>query len=121
MIFHRILPEDNSAPDHYKLRDEDGRSYYLKPLRAMGSGEDTREARPGLYFPLKDPEGNQVFPIRPDGVEGRWRWSEDKVCHEAERIEWRKGDRGWVPYFQHLRRYIFRPTSRNYLVQSGSR
>ena len=100
MIFQRIFPEDDSPPDHYNLRDEDGRSYYLKPLRAMGSGEDAREDRPSLYFPLLDPDGNQVFPIRPDGVEGRWRWGEAKVEREADRIEWRQGDLGWVPYFR---------------------
>ena len=100
MIFQRILPEDDSTPDHYNLRDEQGRSYYLKPLRAMGSGEDTREARPSLYFPLCDPDGKDVFPIRPDGVEGRWRWGTDKVQREAARIEWRPGDLGWVPYYR---------------------
>ena len=51
MIFQRIFPEDESTPDHYNLRDEQGRSYYLKPLRAMGS-EDTRDDRPSLYFPF---------------------------------------------------------------------
>ena len=100
MIFQRISPEDESTPDHYNLRDEQGRSYYLKPLRAMGSGEDTRDDRPSLYFPLLDPEGNQVFPIRPDGVEGRWRWGEAKVEREGDRIEWRRGDSGWTPYFR---------------------
>ena len=100
MIFQRIFPEDDSPPDHYNLRDEDGRSYYLKPLRAMGSGEDAREDRPSLYFPLLDPDGNRVVPIRPDGVDGRWRWGEAKVEREADRIEWRQGDLGWVPYFR---------------------
>ena len=100
MIFQRISLEDESTPDHYNLRDEQGRSYYLKPLRAMGSGEDTRDDRPTLYFPLRDPDGNQVFPIRPDGVEGRWRWGEAKVEREGDRIEWRRGDLGWTPYFR---------------------
>ena len=45
MIFHRIEPYDDFTPNHYNLRDEQGRSYFLKPLRAMGSGADTREAR----------------------------------------------------------------------------
>ena len=49
MIFQRIEPEDDSMPDHYNLRDEEGRSYYLKPLRAMGGQGETREARPNLY------------------------------------------------------------------------
>ena len=106
VIFQRILPEDKSPPDHYNMRDEQGRSYYLKPLRAMGSGEDTRADRPSLYFPLLDPDGNQVFPIRPDGVEGRWRWGKAKVEREGDRIEWLRGDSGWTPYFR-----IFADTS----------
>ena len=46
---NRILGQ---VPKHYDKTDESGRRYYLKPLRAMGSGEDTREARPSMYFPF---------------------------------------------------------------------
>ena len=99
MIFQRIIPEEDSAPDHYNLRDETGRAYYLKPLRAMGS-EDTRADRPSLYFPLLAPNGKEVLPVRPDGVDGRWRWGKARVEAERERIEWRKGKAGWTPYFR---------------------
>ena len=47
---NRLLTAE--VPAHFNRRDEQGRPYYTKPLRAMGSGEDTREARPTLYFPL---------------------------------------------------------------------
>ena len=100
MIFQRIEPDDDSIPRHYNLKDEQGRSYYLKPLRAMGSGEDTREARQTMFFPLRDPDGKDVLPIRPDGIEGRWRWSKDKVDREATRIEWLRSELGWTPYFR---------------------
>ncbi len=44
----------------------------------MGSGEETREARPSMYFPLKL-QMVQMYPIKPDGTEGRWRWGMEKV------------------------------------------
>ena len=66
----------------------------------MGSGEDTREARPSLFYPLCDPDGKDVLPIRPDGVEGRWRWSAEKVEREISRLEWRRGAAGWSPYYR---------------------
>jgi adenine-specific DNA-methyltransferase len=91
---------DGVAPAHFSRVDDRGRRYYTKPLRAMGSGDDTREARPTLYFPLIAPDGSEVFPMRPDGVEGRWRWSPTKVAKEAERIEWVNGRTGWAPYYR---------------------
>lgn len=70
-------------PDHYDKTDENGNRYYLKPLRYMGNA-DKREDRPNLYFPIKTPDGIEVFPIRADGSDGRWRWSKEKVeeCYD---------------------------------------
>ena len=86
--------------DHYDKVDSDGRRYYTKPLRFGGQG-DSRAERPNLYFPLTSPDGTNVYPLRPDGSDGRWRWSEDKVLAEANRLEWVKGRSGlWVPYFR---------------------
>lgn len=62
--------------EHYNKKDENGRPYYLKPLRAMG-GEDARADRPTLFFPLQAPDGSETLPIRRDGSEGRWRWSKE--------------------------------------------
>ena len=92
--------EDDEAPAHFNKVDEDGHRYYTKPLRAMGSGDDTREARPTLFFPLTAPDGTKILPMRPDGVEGRWRWSPSKVASEIDRIEWVKGRAGWSPYYR---------------------
>ena len=100
MIFQRISPEDESTPDHYNLRDEGGRSYYLKPLRAMGGEGETRKARPNLYYALAAPDGSEVYPKRQDGSDGAWRWSSEKRERESERIEWRQGKSGWTPYFR---------------------
>jgi len=86
--------------EHYNRTDEAGRRYYTKPLRAMGSGEDTRAARPSMFFPLIAPDGTAVLPMKPDGTEGRWRWGPDKVAEEGDRIEWVKGRNGWAAYYR---------------------
>ncbi len=85
------------APEHYNKIDEKGRRYYLKPLRYMGNA-DSREDRPNLYFPLTAPDGSIIYPIRADGTDGRWRWSQEKVEKEANRIEWVKSKKGWSAY-----------------------
>lgn len=88
------------VPRHYSKVDDDGRPYYLKPLRAMGGQGSTRKARPTLWYALTAPDGKEVWPKRPDGVEGAWRWKLAKVHEEASRIEWIKSDMGWQPYFR---------------------
>ncbi len=90
-IFQRLFEEDEEPADHYNLTADDGRKYYLKPLRAMGGQGETREARPNLYYALTAPDDTEVFPKRQDGSDGAWRWSKDKVARERDRIEWREG------------------------------
>lgn len=80
---------------HYDKVDNQGRKYYLKPLRAMGGQGDSRVARPTLYFPLTAPDGTDVYPMRQDGSDGAWRWNKAKVEAEKERIDWIQGRNGW--------------------------
>ncbi len=93
-----VVGEDGIA-EHYDKVDGEGRRYYLKPLRAMG-GEDARADRPTLYFPLTAPDGTEVFPIRKDGTEGRWRWSKERTEEDKHLIEWVRGRAGWSPYYK---------------------
>lgn len=98
--FHRLDEDSSDAPDHYKMEDEDGRKYYLKPLRSMGGQGETRESRPNLYYGLDAPDGSVVYPKLQNGKDGAWRWSSKKAALEAKRIEWREGKTGWTPYFR---------------------
>ena len=41
-------------------------------LRQWGQG-DRREDRPTMYYPIHSEEFGEVYPIRPDGTDGRWR------------------------------------------------
>ena len=89
----------SEAPAHYSKTDDQGRRYYLKPLRAMGA-DGTREARPSLYYPLVAPDGTKVFPKNPNGTDSRWRWSPQRVEKDQHNIEWVNGRKGWSAYYR---------------------
>lgn len=86
-----------NIPKHYDKIDVDGNRYYLKPLRYMGNA-DSREDRPNLYFPITSPTGEEIYPIRSDGSDGRWRWSREKVKQCFERLEFIQGRSGTAVY-----------------------
>ena len=95
--FNQVRVEE--IPKHYDKVDEKGKRYYLKPLRAMGQ-QDGREDRPNLYYVMKAPDGTEVYPIRADGSDGRWRWSQNQVNEHPNSIEWVNGRKGWSPYYR---------------------
>ena len=94
-----IIKKDKTGeiPEHYDKTDENGNRYYLKPLRYMGSA-DAREDRPNLYYPIVAPNGDEVYPIRSDGTDGRWRWSKEKLKTNKDRLEFIEGRNGWSVY-----------------------
>lgn len=98
VLFKKLATE--KIPAHYNRTDEQGRRYYTKPLRAMGGQGETREARPTLYYPIKAPDGVDIYPKKQDGSDGAWRWNKEKVKEEYSRIDWVKGRGGWVPYYR---------------------
>lgn len=53
-----------------------------------------------MYFPLLAPNGEEVYPKRADGTDGRWRWGPAKAEKESWRIEWRGESGSWTPYFR---------------------
>lgn len=99
-LWQRMGMDEDNLPAHYDKVDENGRKYYLKPLRAMGGQGDSRATRPTLYYALTAPDGSEVFPIRQDGSDGAWRWSSKKSTDEIARIDWVKGRNGWTPYYR---------------------
>jgi len=86
----------------YDQEDEKGR-YLTRPLRRTG-GEDRREDRPTMYFPVEAPDGTVVYPVGPGGYESRWRCGPCtyKELQADGLIEWRQveeiGVRTWRPY-----------------------
>ena len=82
-------------PEHYNKIDENGKKYYLKPMRVMGGNVSE-----SLYYPMIAPDGTKVFPISSTGEKTCWRWSKKKVQEESNRIEWVNGRNGWSLYFR---------------------
>lgn len=89
----------------YNQEDEYGR-YLTRPLRKTG-GEDKREDRPGMYYPLTAPNGSEVYPIGPGGYESRWRCAAStyKEYEKQHLIEWKEsgaddGNKSWKPYLK---------------------
>ena len=85
----------------FKLVDENGRRYRSDPLRKWGSNS-LRSDRPSMWFPITSPDGREVFPVKPDGTEGRWRWKKESVESGYHRLDWLDKGNGIQPY---LRQY----------------
>ncbi len=49
-----------------------------RELNKWGAGS-RREDSPSMWFPIPGPSGEEVYPIRNDGAEGRWRWGKKKL------------------------------------------
>lgn len=96
------LPMSEEDAKIYDQIDEKGR-YLIRPLRRTG-GEDRREDRPTMYFPIEAPDGTQVYPIGPTGYESRWICSPDTAKKMAENnmLAWKKtkrqGEEVWQVY-----------------------
>ncbi len=49
-----------------------GKQAKILKLEKWGAGALKSDA-PSLYYSIKDPNGNDFYPIAPNGEEGRWR------------------------------------------------
>lgn len=96
------LPMSEEDAKIYDQQDEYGR-FLTRSLRRTG-GEDRREDRPTMYFPIIAPDGTEVFPIGPTGYDSRWICSPDTVerMKEQHLLAWKKttrnGVESWHPY-----------------------
>ena len=71
------IPLSEKDLDRYDMTDERG-NYSILQLRRTG-GEDRREDRPTMFFPILAPDGTEVYPYGPSGYESRWRVGPEKV------------------------------------------
>lgn len=84
------LPMSEEDAKIYDQNDEYGR-YLIRPLRRTG-GEDRREDRPTMFFPIEAPDGSLVYPYGPTGYESRWICSPETVeeLKKNHLIYWKK-------------------------------
>lgn len=98
--FKWIEYQDEANIEDFKYSDAKGR-YTIVKLEKWGSSAH-KEDRPTMYFPITDPDGNDFFPIAPDGKDGRWRVGADRLNRliENDQLHWNKDKKTnrWIPY-----------------------
>ncbi|MDK7259403.1 site-specific DNA-methyltransferase [Gardnerella vaginalis] len=87
--------------DRYPYNDERGK-YKTQLIRKWGSNSK-RTDRPNLFYRVKFND-ETVFPILPDGEDGCWRWSENKLISEINNgnVEARKRKDGITELYQKI-------------------
>ena len=87
--------------NHAEINEKDfnktlnSRKCKFTKLEKWGSSS-YKEDRPSLFYPIKDPNGNDYFPKAPDGKDGRWRAKPEKL--EEDEITWINRNGKLIPY-----------------------
>lgn len=87
----------------YPNRNDAGRPYRDRLLKKNGRASLRRD-RPTMFFPLQDPDGQEVFPIHDNGEEARWSMGKKgiKKHQDAGTLIWKRiqklGREVWEPY-----------------------
>ena len=84
----------------YPFYDEKlGKKYKTQLLRKWGENS-RRSDRPNLYYPIKDPDGNDYYPMLSETEEGCWRWGKETMFANIEKglVEFKKRNGQWVAY-----------------------
>jgi len=84
-------------------RDAKG-TYKREHLRQWGQG-DRREDRPSMYFPIIGQDGEIIYPKRPDGKDGRWRFGEATIkrLQEENDLDFVKDGRSKIIVYRKIR------------------
>lgn len=95
------IPLSDKDLERYDMVDEKG-NYSILQLRRTG-GEDRREDRPTMFFPIIAPDGTEVYPYGPSGYESRWRVGPEKVkaMRQDNLLFFKKDNNGkWKVYYK---------------------
>jgi Adenine specific DNA methylase Mod len=92
-------PFEQNARQFNYVDEATGRRYRRRSIRKEGSNS-LRSDAPNSFFPLEAPDGTPVYPIKPDGTEGCWRWSRETYEENVRKglVEWVKTEAGWQVY-----------------------
>ena len=116
LIYHNgddsSISREVRSSGELNLKDKWGKYRKGRELLKWG-GTSLRKDRPGQWFPLRTPDGIEVWPIKNDGEEGHWRWGklqkmksildDPEVAHWERRsfdegVKWQNLAERWVPY-----------------------
>lgn len=65
-----------------------------------------------MWYGIDAPDGTPVWPVKPDGTEGRWRWMRDTYDRDAAQVEFIQTRGRWEIYVkQYLEEEAKRPPS----------
>ncbi|MCR5424471.1 MAG: site-specific DNA-methyltransferase [Bacteroidales bacterium] len=95
------IPLSDKDLGRYDMTDEKG-AFSILQLRRTG-GEDRREDRPTMFFPIEAPDGMQVYPYGPTGYESRWRVGPETVVkmRKDNLLYFKKDKKGdWKVYYK---------------------
>lgn len=82
----------------FNFFDEKVKKYYRRrSLRKEGS-ESLRSHRPSMWYDIEAPNGDLIYPYKPDGIEGRWRWKKENVKDNLSSLEFIQKDDRWEIY-----------------------
>jgi adenine-specific DNA-methyltransferase len=87
------------------LSDQKGPFRKGRELNKWGAGS-ARADRPTMFFPIPGPQGEEIFPIRNDGSEGRWRLGKPammKIVNEGNALFERRVDGATFIVYEKIR------------------
>ena len=90
------LMRKTTDKDFPKVDEATGNRYRIVDLRKAGA-DSLRTDSPSMYYSVIDPDGNEHFPIRADGKEGRWHWGKSHMQEEVasgDNLLWTKTKTG---------------------------
>jgi len=95
---NRLIFQQNEK--QFSFFDERKQRYYRRRSIRKEGKDSLRADVPSMFFSLVAPDGAKIYPIKPDGTEGRWRWSKEKYAEELklDNVEWINLDGIWQVY-----------------------
>lgn len=96
--------QDESILSAYRQPDTESDRPYRDRLLKKNGKNSLRVDRPSMFFPIKGPDGVDVYPIHDDGQEARWAMGQkgvDALVANGELVWKQRESNGvarWVPY-----------------------
>ncbi len=122
-----LLGEEFNDENNFIFEDDKGKYAKGRELNKWGAGS-RREDSPSMWYPIKGPKGEDIYPIRNDGSEGRWRWGKTKLTTAVKNGEviYEKRSDGTFVVYEKIRenkiknRQLISILKDNYLNANGS-